>query len=162
MVDVFIKPCTRLSNDEYNYRESLQARAIEGIGHWSLSVSSCNKRLCTYHWLSQGLTPGTPPGICFRAQTKTFEIPGVWGKKITPISPPPGAKIKTKYLYLQKRQINLSIFAAFFALTESFQYTHFSSCHAPPPPPPPPPVWRRASSKTEPSDFLELTLQKHI
>ena len=33
MVDVFIKPCTRLSNDEYNYRESLQARAIEGIGH---------------------------------------------------------------------------------------------------------------------------------
>ena len=34
MVDVFIKPCTRLSNDEYNYRESLQVRAIEGIGHW--------------------------------------------------------------------------------------------------------------------------------
>ena len=33
MVDVFIKPCTRLSNDEYNYRDSLQARAIEGIGH---------------------------------------------------------------------------------------------------------------------------------
>ena len=33
MVDVFIKPCTRLRNDEYNYRESLQARAIEGIGH---------------------------------------------------------------------------------------------------------------------------------
>ena len=32
-VDVFIKPCTRLSNDEYNYRDSLQARAIEGIGH---------------------------------------------------------------------------------------------------------------------------------
>ena len=32
MVDVFIKPCTRLSNDEYNYRKSLQARAIEGIG----------------------------------------------------------------------------------------------------------------------------------
>ena len=39
--------------------------------------------------------------------------------------------MKTKYLYLQKRQINLSIFAAFFALTETFQYTHFSSCHAP-------------------------------
>ena len=34
MVDVFIKPCTGLSNDEYNYRDSLQARAIEGIGHW--------------------------------------------------------------------------------------------------------------------------------
>ena len=44
MVDVFIKPCTRLINDEYNYCESLQARAIgggggggggvmEGIGH---------------------------------------------------------------------------------------------------------------------------------
>ena len=33
VVDVFIKPCTRLSNDEYNYPESLQARAIEGIGH---------------------------------------------------------------------------------------------------------------------------------
>ena len=52
-------------------------------------------------------------------------------KKITPISPPPGAKMKTKYLYLQKRQTNLSIFAAFCALTETFQYTHFSSCHAP-------------------------------
>ena len=22
-------------------------------------------KLCTYHWLSRGLTPGTPPGICF-------------------------------------------------------------------------------------------------
>ena len=32
MVDVFIKPCTRLSNDEYNHRESLQARVKEGIG----------------------------------------------------------------------------------------------------------------------------------
>ena len=39
--------------------------------------------------------------------------------------------MKTKYLYLQKRQTNLSIFAAFFVLTETFQYTHFSSCHAP-------------------------------
>ena len=39
--------------------------------------------------------------------------------------------MKTKYLYLQKRQTNLSIFAAFCALTETFQYTHFSSCHAP-------------------------------
>ena len=39
--------------------------------------------------------------------------------------------MKTKYLYLQKRQTNLSIFAAFFALTETLQYTHFSSCYAP-------------------------------
>jgi hypothetical protein len=39
--------------------------------------------------------------------------------------------MKTKYLYLQKRQTNLSIFAAFFALTETFQYTHFFSCHVP-------------------------------
>ena len=31
MVDVFIKPCTRLSNDVYNYRESLRASTIEGI-----------------------------------------------------------------------------------------------------------------------------------
>ena len=38
MADVFIKPCTRLSIDEYNYRESLQARAIEGIGHYSWSL----------------------------------------------------------------------------------------------------------------------------
>ena len=36
MVDVFIKPCTRFSNGEYNYHESLQARAIEGIGHCAL------------------------------------------------------------------------------------------------------------------------------
>ena len=35
MVDVFIKPCMRLINDEYNYCESLQARAIEGIEHWA-------------------------------------------------------------------------------------------------------------------------------
>ena len=39
--------------------------------------------------------------------------------------------MKTKYLSLQKRQTNLSIFAAFFALTETLQYMHFSSCHAP-------------------------------
>ncbi len=33
MVIVFIKPCARLSNDEYNYGDSLQACAIEEIGH---------------------------------------------------------------------------------------------------------------------------------
>ncbi len=35
MVVVFIKPFARLSNDEYNYTDSLQACAIEGIGHWT-------------------------------------------------------------------------------------------------------------------------------
>ena len=39
MVYVFIKPCVRLSNDEYNYRESLRARVIEGIGHWLVSIT---------------------------------------------------------------------------------------------------------------------------
>ncbi len=34
MVVVCIKPCVRLSNDEYNCRDSLQARAIEGIGNY--------------------------------------------------------------------------------------------------------------------------------
>ncbi len=33
VVVVFIKPCARLRNNEYNYRDSLQARAIEGIRH---------------------------------------------------------------------------------------------------------------------------------
>ena len=49
MVDVFIKPCTRLSNDEYNYRESLQARAIEGIGHLSFSCPFSSAAQASQH-----------------------------------------------------------------------------------------------------------------
>ena len=33
---------------------------------WSLIL------LCTYHWLSRGLTPRTPLGICFNDQAKTY------------------------------------------------------------------------------------------
>ncbi len=35
MVVVFITPCARLSNVEYNYRDTLQAHALDGIRHWS-------------------------------------------------------------------------------------------------------------------------------
>ena len=81
MVDVFIKPCTRLSIDEYDYRESLHARAIEGIGHsvvlrQSTLTSRHNRKLpvpgigALYDWAK---TVGTSSGSD-RWQWAIFEV----------------------------------------------------------------------------------------
>ena len=78
-----------------------------------------------------GVDPGDTPGDLFSGSNKNLLNPWGMGQNNHTNFPSPGAKMKTKYLYLQKRQTNLSIFAAFSALTETFQYTHFSSCHAP-------------------------------
>ena len=39
VVLIHARGCARLRNNEYNYRDSLQARAIEGIGHCSTKIA---------------------------------------------------------------------------------------------------------------------------
>ena len=121
-----------------------------------LETKEIHSLLCIMH-LSlafPGVGPGNFPGDLFLGSNKNLLNPWGMGQKIHTNFPSPRGYDKDKIPLFTKKTDKSVYFAAFFALTETFQYTHFSSCHAP--------GVAKGFIKAKPSDFLELTLQKHI